>query len=264
MVTFSTNAWSSGSTDGDVFDFAWSTDNSNFTYMFTVSSTDNKNVQSAVIPSSGVLYIRVTDTDQTANHKTLDSITVDHMFVRGDNSVPEDPPAAPQNLQLSSIQSNSITLLWQHDGVDEQSFELQRRAPAGSGVWGYLDDVTGGSTGYTDTTVLPLTSYEYRINASNAAGISAWSNSAGGTTPAASSIVLGANGYKVKGIHNIDLNWSGTTGDVEVIRDGLVITSVTSGSSYTDNTDKKGSATYVYKVCNSDPASCSADVVIVF
>ena len=105
-----------------------------------------------------------------------------------------------------------------------------------------------------------------QINASNVAGISAWSNSAGGTTPAASSIVLGANGYKVKGIHNIDLNWSGTTGDVEVIRDGVVITSVNSGSSYTDNTGKKGSATYVYKVCNSGPASssCSADVVIVF
>ena len=263
MVTFMTNAWSSGSNDGDTFDFAWSSDNSNFNPMFTVSSSDTANVQSAVIAASGVLYVRVTDTDQTAGNRELNSISVDQMFIRGDNTVPTGPPDAPLNLQTGSVTSGSIALSWQHDGTDEQSFDVER-SPAGSGSWAFVDSVAGGSNSYVDTTVAPLNSYDYRINAQNTAGTSSWSNTATGTTPDVASISLNANGYKVKGKQKVDLSWTGTGASVEIIRDGTTIATPSSQSSYTDHIDLKGGATYVYKVCNAGTPICSANVVVIF
>jgi len=263
MVTFMTNAWSSGSNDGDVFDFAWSTDNINFTYMFSVSSTDTNNVQSAAILANGVLYIRVTDSDRTPGNRELNSISIDQMFVRGDNTVPTDPPDAPLNLQVSSATSSSISLTWQHDGSDEQSFDLER-SPANSGSWAFLDNIAGGNTSYTDTTVAPSTAYDYRISASNAAGVSAWSNTANATTPAAATITLSATGYKVKGKQNVDLSWSGAANSVDIYRDDEIIASPSGQTSYTDNIGAKGGATYVYKVCDAGTTSCSDNVVVVF
>ncbi len=63
-VTLYATAWSGGSSDGDSFRFAWSTNNSTFTTLFTVTSANPGNMESSVIPASGTLYIRVTDTDQ--------------------------------------------------------------------------------------------------------------------------------------------------------------------------------------------------------
>jgi PKD repeat protein len=263
MVTFMINAWSSDSTDGDDFDFAWSTDNSNFTYMFTVSSTDTANFQSSVIPTGGSLYVSVTDTDQTAGHRPKDSISVNQMFIRGDNTVPTDPPDKPLNLQVSSTSSSSISLSWQHDGNDEQSFDLDRSA-ADSDEWAYLDSTPGGNTSFMDTTVEPSSSYDYRISARNAAGVSSWSNTATGTTPAAASITLSANGYKIKGRQFIDLEWSGVGDSVHIIRDSTTIDTVSFETIYTDNTGNKGGAIYVYKVCNTDTPTCSDNVVVVF
>jgi hypothetical protein len=231
--------------------------------MFTVSSTDTANVQSAVITASGVLYIRVTDTDQTAGNRELNSITIDQMFIRGDNTVPTGPPDAPLNLQTGAITSGSIALSWQHDGTDEQSFDVQR-SPAGTGSWALIDSVAGGNDSYVDTTVAPLNSYDYQINAQNTAGASPWSNTATDTTPAAASISLSANGYKVKGKQKVDLSWTGAGASVEIIRDGATITTLNSQSSFTDNINLKGGATYVYRICNTGTPSCSADVVVVF
>jgi len=264
MVTFMTNAWSSGSSDGDAFDFAWSTDNSNFTYMFTVSNSNTTNFQSAVIPASGTLYIRVTDIDQTAGNSALDSVFIDYMFIRADNTVPTGPPETPLNLQVDSSTSSSIFLSWQHDGTDEQSFDLERRTPAVSGIWAYLDSPTGGSTSYTDTTVAPSTSYDYRISARNTSGVSPWSNTATGVTPAAAAIALSLNGYKSKGTHIVDLDWSGAGSSVEIVRDDEIIATVNSGNSYTDDTGNKGARTYVYKVCNAGTSTCSDNAVVVF
>ena len=76
-----------------------------------------------------------------------------------------------------------------------------------------------------------------------------------------SGIVLSANGYKIKGSHTIDLNWTGATGSVNVLRNGAVIATV-SGSSYTDSTGNKGGGTYTYQVCEG--GTCSNSVQVVF
>ncbi|MCD4831421.1 MAG: hypothetical protein K8R02_06385 [Anaerohalosphaeraceae bacterium] len=55
--------------------------------MLTVSKTaDNDAYQSFVLPvsTSGTVHIRVKDTDQTASNKVLDTIYIDHMYIRSE------------------------------------------------------------------------------------------------------------------------------------------------------------------------------------
>ena len=79
-----------------------------------------------------------------------------------------------------------------------------------------------------------------------------------------SSITLTANGYKVKGKHTIDLSWSGAA-LVDIYRNGVLYDANISGGSYTDATNQKGGATYVYQVCEAgNPANCSNEVTVTF
>jgi len=86
-VTFYVEAYHTANTENDDFVFAYSTDDSSYTDMLTVTKTSDDNAyQSYVLPSStsGTVYIRVTDTDRTAGNKTLDTIYVDHMYIRSE------------------------------------------------------------------------------------------------------------------------------------------------------------------------------------
>jgi PKD repeat protein len=264
-LTVIANAWSGGSSDGDAFRFEWAAGSAAFQPLFTVSSTSPGNLQSAMITAGGTVTIRVVDTDATPGHTALDTVLVDQLILRADNTVPENPPATPIGLQVTSASSDSLTLAWQHDGTNEQGFELQR-SPAGTGAWADVASPAGGSTAYTNSGLPSATAFDYRIRAWNAAGESTWSNIATGVTSAAPAITLSVNGYKVKGSQVVDLAWSGAASpQVDIVRDGVVVATVaTSAAAYTDAIGAKGSATYVYRVCEAGTSVCSDDQVVVF
>lgn len=82
--------------------------------------------------------------------------------------------------------------------------------------------------------------------------------------PPAGGFTLTASGYRVKGAHHVDLNWSGAASDtVDIYRDGAIIASP-GGSSYTDITGNKGGGSYVYNVCESGTSTCSNEVTVIF
>ena len=90
-VTFYLEAYRSSSSDGDNFVFAYSTDDSTYTDMATVTKiADDGSYQTFDLPSdlSGTVYIRVQDTDQTAGNKALDTIYIDHLFIRSESGPP--------------------------------------------------------------------------------------------------------------------------------------------------------------------------------
>ncbi len=87
-ITVYANAWSGGSSEGDSFQFAWSSNNTTFTNLFTVSSTSTANVQSAAIAASGTIYIRVIDTNRAAGKTVLDTVFVDQLYIRSNNGAP--------------------------------------------------------------------------------------------------------------------------------------------------------------------------------
>jgi len=265
-VTLYANAWSGGSTDNDSFVFAWSTNNSSFTNLFTVTSQNSANLQSGVIPASGTIYIRVTDTNHAAGNISLDTVFIDQLYIRSNNGTPPSLPAPPTNLQVGSPTSSSLDLSWSHPTTDETGFDLER-ALASGGPWAAAGSPAGGSTAYTNNGLSSSTTYYYRIRARNSAGASAWSSTAFGTTSAGlppPTITLAATGRKNKGFHIIDLSWTGANGLlVDVIRDGGTI-ATTTASSMTDDNGNKGGRTYVYKVCLQGTSTCSNDATVVF
>jgi len=263
-VTLYANAWSSGSSDGDSFVFAWSDDNSNFTDLFTVSSIDPANLQLGTIPSSGTIYIRVRDTDRSQGHRALDTVFVDHLFIRSDNGAIPDPPESPTNLQVTGTSSDSISLTWSHPSTDEIGFDLER-ALAGSGVWSLAASPAGGTNAHTDDGLNASTAYDYRIRARNAGGESGWSNVATASTDPGAPIELSATGRVKRGEHEVKLAWSNANGSsIDVVRNSLVIATTSNNGRYTDKTGNSGSANYVYQVCEAGTSVCSNEVTVVF
>ncbi len=82
----------------------------------------------------------------------------------------------------------------------------------------------------------------------------------------AGELTLTAVGYKVRGVHRVDLTWSGATlAQGDIYRDGDWIVTWPSGSvPYTDTTGQKGGASYLYQVCEQGTAVCSEVVTVTF
>jgi hypothetical protein len=102
-ITFFVEAYHTANSEGDDFIFAYSTDDISYTNMVVVTKTaDDDNQQSFVLPSSisGTVYIRVTDSDQTQGNKALDTVYVDHMFIRSETG---GGPCTPTDCHVQSI-----------------------------------------------------------------------------------------------------------------------------------------------------------------
>ncbi len=82
-------------------------------------------------------------------------------------------------------------------------------------------------------------------------------------TPTGGGITLSGNSYKVKGRVQVDLSWADASGSqVEIRRDGVVITTTSNDGAYTDNTGLKGSGSLTYQICETGGAACSATITI--
>jgi PKD repeat protein len=78
-------------------------------------------------------------------------------------------------------------------------------------------------------------------------------------------ISLSARGYKVKGVKTVDLTWGGaSTQNVDIHRNGVLLTSTPNDGAYTDRILLKGGGTYTYKVCDEGTTRCSIEVAVVF
>lgn len=266
-TTLTANAWSSGSSDNDSFEFRWSTDGSNWTSAFVVSSTSSGNSQSASLPAglSGTVYVQVIDTDNSQGGNTADTVFVDHLVIRVDN-MPVTPPADPSGLTAVAAAYNEINLGWTDNAGDETGYEVQR---ASGGGFSTIATLPANTNSYSDGSVQPLTTYQYRVRAVKGSEPSGFSNTASATTPeqpAGSDITLIANGLKVKGRQQVDLTWSGAnTGSVIIKRNGSAIVTTSNDGFYKDNIGAKGGATYLYEVCETGVGgTCSDPETVVF
>lgn len=266
-VTVYANAWSEGSNDGDEFVFEYSLNNGgSFTELFTVSSTDESNLQSAAIPGapSGNILIRVADTDQTSGHMEKNTVFVDHLYIQVGNPSNDPPGGDPSNMSASAVSSSQINLSWSNGSTNESGLILER-SPNGSNGWTEIADLPSGSSSHSDTGLAPLTTYHYRVSAYTQPSLISAYDSANETTPDAPpppDLSLSASGFKTKGKHAVSLSLSGSN-EVDVYRDGDLKVTV-SGNSYDDNIGAKGGATYTHKVCAAGTDTCSNTTETVF
>lgn len=83
--------------------------------------------------------------------------------------------------------------------------------------------------------------------------------------PSDGGISLTATGYKLRGLHKADLEWSGATStDVDVYRDGTVVATTANDGFHTDPIDQRGSGSYTYQVCEAGTTTCSSEATVSF
>ncbi|MGH2657359.1 MAG: PKD domain-containing protein, partial [Actinomycetota bacterium] len=71
-------------------------------------------------------------------------------------------------------------------------------------------------------------------------------------------ISLTATGYKVRGLHKADLEWSGASStNIDVYRDGSNVATTANDGFHTDNIDNRGGGSYTYQVCEAGTSTCS-------
>ena len=90
-------------------------------------------------------------------------------------------PAAPGGLVTTVISSTQINLSWTDNSTNETGFRIRRKTGS-TGTYADLGTVVQNVTSYQDTGLTQGTVYFYQVFASNAAGDSAGSNEASGTT----------------------------------------------------------------------------------
>jgi subtilisin family serine protease len=83
--------------------------------------------------------------------------------------------------------------------------------------------------------------------------------------PSSGGFTLSATGYKVRGRQSVDLVWSGATStNVDVFRDGALLTTTANDGSYTDSIGAVGGGSYTYHLCEAGTTTCSNSVTVTF
>jgi subtilisin family serine protease len=84
--------------------------------------------------------------------------------------------------------------------------------------------------------------------------------------PPVDSFGLAGRAYKVQGFQRVDLTWTAASrGNIDIRRNGVLVTTVADTGSTTDAINQKGGGTYRYQVCVAgSTTSCSAEVTVSF
>lgn len=131
--------------------------------------------------STAFIGLAVTSHNNAARTTAVfDGIAVD----AGGSTPPPSPPAAPADLVATAVSASAIDLAWTDHATDETGFKIERSAAGGA--FAQIAIAPAGVASFSDTGLAAATAYTYRVRATNAAGDSAFSNTAGATTSAAS------------------------------------------------------------------------------
>jgi len=84
-------------------------------------------------------------------------------------------PAAPADLTVTAITSDTVSLAWQDQSANESGFFIHRKLESEAGYTS-IGNVGTGITSYHDTGLSPGTKYHYVVTAYNSVGSSAFSN----------------------------------------------------------------------------------------
>lgn len=93
-------------------------------------------------------------------------------------------PAAAAELTVAAASGSQLDLAWVDRSTNETGFRIERKTGAG-GAWAIVGSVGANMASYHDGNLLSNTLYYYRVTATNAGLLSAYTNEASLTTPVA-------------------------------------------------------------------------------
>lgn len=96
-------------------------------------------------------------------------------------TTPQPPPAAPTSLSARALSKTSISLTWRDNANNETGYYVER-SPNGVNSWTLIGTVGQNITSFTSGGLAANTTYYYRVQAYNAIGTSAYSNTASAKT----------------------------------------------------------------------------------
>lgn len=162
-------AWQDNTTAATAYTVERSPDNVNWTVL---TSTLPANATNYIDNTVGSWYYRVKATNGTGSSGYSNTIFVATI------------PAGPTNLNGSpSSTALAVNLTWTDNATTETAYTVERSGDGGS-TWSVLTSTLPANTqSYSDTSVAPLTTYSWRVKATNASGASPYSNIASATSP---------------------------------------------------------------------------------
>jgi fibronectin type 3 domain-containing protein len=178
-----------------------------------------------------------------------------------------NPPNAPSELTATATSQTDIQLTWRDNSTTETRFEVQRSTDGGANFT-LLASLGTNTTSYLDSGLTANTTYQYKVRAENAGGLSDFSNIASATTrPPAPAAPSGLT-VKVISAHELSLSWVDNSNNETEFRierkgagDPFHQIATTAGTKY-DDRGLKPNKTYAYRVraANSGGASAFSNV----
>ncbi len=188
----------------DAIHLNWSDNSDNETGFDVERSLDSNDWSVVAMVNSNLTHY--TDTG-------LNELTTYHYRIRANNSVgasgysnianattQEGPtlPDAPSNLNAAAASSSTIDLSWVDNADNETGFKIEHSPD--NVAWSQVATTGADVSNHTDTGLDPMSTYYYRLRATNGVGDSSYSNIASATTqqttePVTAVFRNGLNGY---------------------------------------------------------------------
>ncbi len=173
-------------------------------------------------------------------------------------------PTAPSNAAATLQAGPQILVAWTDSSTNETGFVIQRSV--NGGAFATLVTTSANITSYTDTTVTPGNTYQYRVAAVNAAGSSAYATTLSVTVPAPPPLPPSNATATIQAGPQILVAWTDNSNNETgfVIQRSInggafaaLVTTTANITNYTDTTVTPGN-TYQYQVAAVNAVGSSA------
>jgi hypothetical protein len=201
--------------------------------------------------SAGTHTIKATVTDG-GGLATVKQVTV---TVASSNTAPSVTISTPSN---GASFASGATVSFSGSASDTQDGVLTSKLVWTSSIDGNIG--TGGAF----TKVLTAGTHTIAATVTDSGSLTTVKQISVTVTASTSGGTLKATGRKKQGLQTVDLSWNGMSGSsLDVYRNTTKWTTANDGTD-TDALNKKGSATYTYKVCATGTSVCSNTATVVF
>ena len=163
--------WTDNSTNETSFIIERSTDGTTFTNLATVTTNITVYSDTGLLPSATYYYrVRATNSAGDSSYSNIASDTTLATI-----------PNAPSNLTATRMSSSQIDLSWTDNSADETGFKVERSDDGGASFI-QIATVSTDAVTYSDNSLIPSTTYYYKVKATNSAGDSSYSSNAQAAT----------------------------------------------------------------------------------